>query len=375
MSSPFDLPEPNFIDRDPQAIVDAMVAKFEADTARTLYPAQAERLMVNQVAYREFLIREAVQDAAKQNLLAYARTPTILHLGAFVGVAPLAAQPAKTVLRFIFPAAFALPVVVPSGVRCANGDGGTVFATSVAATLTVGETQVDIQATCETTGIVGNGWASGQIAQLLDDIGVVGIRIINLTTSAGGAEAESTESLRLRISEAPEGFSTAGPAGAYRFWARSAHPSIIDVYPRKHFPYPGHVTLYVLTEDGQADLVVLDAVLTTCSDETVRPLCDTVIAAAPERVEFAIEVRLTLYNGSDAPTALALWQTAVDVYRNARASKLGQDIVRWQIETLVQGAGVYRADVVAPIADIPVAGWQWAVCTSARVTLAGYAGG
>ena len=67
-----DLPEPSFVDRDPAPIVAEIVAWFEAETGRTLYPAQVERLYTNIVAYRETLIREAIQDAAKQNLLRYA---------------------------------------------------------------------------------------------------------------------------------------------------------------------------------------------------------------------------------------------------------------------------------------------------------------
>lgn len=43
-----------------------MIAKYEADTGKeTLYPAQAERLLIDLWAYREMLVRVAVQEAAK----------------------------------------------------------------------------------------------------------------------------------------------------------------------------------------------------------------------------------------------------------------------------------------------------------------------
>ncbi|MGK3446175.1 baseplate protein, partial [Escherichia coli] len=38
-----------------------MIAKYEADTGKTLYPAQAERLLIDLWAYREMLVRVAVQ--------------------------------------------------------------------------------------------------------------------------------------------------------------------------------------------------------------------------------------------------------------------------------------------------------------------------
>ena len=75
------LPEPSFVDRDVDKIVSDIVAQFEAETCRTLYPAQVERLQTNIIAYRESLIREAIQDAAKLNLLRYSRKPVIDMLG------------------------------------------------------------------------------------------------------------------------------------------------------------------------------------------------------------------------------------------------------------------------------------------------------
>ena len=37
------LTEPDFIERDADTITAEMIAKYEADTGKTLYPAQAER--------------------------------------------------------------------------------------------------------------------------------------------------------------------------------------------------------------------------------------------------------------------------------------------------------------------------------------------
>ena len=67
------LPEPSFIDRDPQAITAEIVAQYEQLTGKTLYPAQVERLLIDVIAYRETLVRIGIQEAAKQNLVAYAR--------------------------------------------------------------------------------------------------------------------------------------------------------------------------------------------------------------------------------------------------------------------------------------------------------------
>lgn len=93
------LTEPDFIERDADKITVEMIAKYEADTGKTLYPAQAEHLLIDLWVYREMLIRVAVQEAAKQNLVAFAREPMIDYLGELVGLYRLAAQPTSTPVR------------------------------------------------------------------------------------------------------------------------------------------------------------------------------------------------------------------------------------------------------------------------------------
>ena len=41
------LPEPSFIDRDPDAITAEIVAQYELLSGKTLYPAQVERLLID----------------------------------------------------------------------------------------------------------------------------------------------------------------------------------------------------------------------------------------------------------------------------------------------------------------------------------------
>lgn len=122
------LTEPDFIERDADKITAEMIAKYEADTGKTLYPAQAERLLIDLWAYREMLVRVAVQEAAKQNLVAFAREPMIDYLGELVGVYRLAAQPATTTLQFSVDEALAIDVLIPAGTRVSASD-SVIFAT------------------------------------------------------------------------------------------------------------------------------------------------------------------------------------------------------------------------------------------------------
>lgn len=80
------LPEPSFIDRDPVAITSELKASWETTTGKTLYPGQVESLLIDLISYRESLLRIGIQEAAKQNLVAYASAPMLDYLGELVGV-------------------------------------------------------------------------------------------------------------------------------------------------------------------------------------------------------------------------------------------------------------------------------------------------
>ena len=98
------LPAPVFVDDadglDPNLILADMVAAFQAAAGRTLQPAQVERLLINLYAYRESLVRNAIQYAGQQNLLAFAAFPMLDYLGQLLSVVRLPAQGASTTLQF-----------------------------------------------------------------------------------------------------------------------------------------------------------------------------------------------------------------------------------------------------------------------------------
>jgi phage-related baseplate assembly protein len=79
------LPDPSFIDRDPVAITAELIASWQATTGKTLYPGQVESSLIDLIAYRETLVRIGIQEAAKQNLVAFARAPMLDYLGELVG--------------------------------------------------------------------------------------------------------------------------------------------------------------------------------------------------------------------------------------------------------------------------------------------------
>mgnify|MGYP001773412675 CR=1 FL=1 len=363
------LPEPNFIERDPEKILQELISFYEQMTGKKLYPAQIERLLIDLIAYREMLIRIAIQEAAKQNLLAYARFPMLDYLGELLGVTRLPAQPARTTLRFTLSQALSFDLLIPKGTQVKTKDGKYIFETDSDLTIRAGELWGDVRATCTVAGAGANGYIAGEVNSLLSPLPYIE-RVENISVTYGGADEEDDERFRERIRKAPERFSVAGPKLAYRFWAMTAHQDIVDVAVLS--PSPGMVSIYPLMRDGAPSPEVLQLVSKVVNDERVRPLTDYVQVLPPVRVDFSIEARLTLYRDVDSRIIQKICEEKVRQYLSKMKSRLGMDIVRTQIIALLNSvSGVYKCDLISPAQDRALAENEWANCTGYTITIVG----
>src|ERR1700678_739864 len=128
------LTAPVFVDHadglDPHLILVDLVAAFQAAAGRPLQPAQVERLLINLYAYRESLVRNAIQYAGQQNLLAFAAFPMLDYLGQLLSVVRLPAQGASTTLQFTLANTLGISYTIVAGTVVGTNDGQFVFATA-----------------------------------------------------------------------------------------------------------------------------------------------------------------------------------------------------------------------------------------------------
>lgn len=375
------LPEPSFIERDPEKVTREMVAQYETLTGKKLYPAQVERLQINAAAYRESLMREAIQDAGKQGLLRYARYPILDMHGERVGVVRLDAQPARTTVRLTFKTAPTSAIVIPVDTLFLAGQ--VSFAPVTAVTVAAGKTSIDIDVVCSEAGMVGNGFTVGQISALsapIDGLDVASVS--NLTATSAGAEAEDDDHLRERIALAPQAFSNAGSDGAYKYWAMTAHQDIIDVAVRgpelnmsggklissNDVPL-GCVYLYPLTKNGLPTAAIRALVAQTCNKSKVRPITDYVQVFDPVAYDYRIVARLTPYKATDLPLVESTAELAAVEYARATSATLGVDVVRVQIEKALQTYGVKDVELQMPTANGVIEPHGWARCVLIDVSL------
>lgn len=364
------LPEPNFIDRNPETITNEWIKLYEEKSGKTLQPAQIERLMVDVGAYRETVLRMKIQETAKQNLLSYAPLEILEHIGEPLGVTKLLANSAKTTLKFSVEKPLDFDFRIQKGTEVETKDGLFIFQTTSDAILKTGKLSIEVESVCETAGAGGNNYIIGSINNLITPLSYIST-VENTTISSGGADDEDADSLRERIRQAPEKFSNAGSRGAYRYHTLSAHQSITDVAIKS--PTPGVVNIYPLTSLGNPTKEVLDIVQAYLSDDKIRPLTDLVQVLSPEEKVFTIKATLYLYKDSDQESVLKTIEEKLKEYKKTLSEKLGKNVIRTQIIAILNSVyGVFKVDLNMET-DIDIKEHQWANLKNWEINIGGYA--
>ena len=343
-----DLPRLSFAERSPALIESNLVKTVEGLLERKLARADPLRLVLLGVEATIIQQRELIDQSAKMNLLAYAEGDNLDHLGALVGTERIGASSAHTTLNLVLSAPRETATVIPRGIRVTAGD-GIMFALDEAVIIPKGAVSALGTATCTVTGMIGNGYAAGELKTIVDHVPFL-MSATNTTKSEGGADVEDDESYRERIHEAPEKFSTAGPTLAYEYHAKAASAIISDVSVDS--PAPGEVDVYPLLKGGVIPgEEVLTLVREKLNDRRIRPLTDKVSVKVPESVKYDIEARYYI-DRRDATEAAAIQtraENAVQEFIAWQKEKLGRDINPTELYYRLRAAGVKRAEIKSPV--------------------------
>jgi Phage-related baseplate assembly protein len=209
----------------------------------------------------------------------------------------------------------------------------------------------------------------------LDNIAALfGITRFNITPADDvlgiPAVMESDADFRRRMVLAPEGYSVAGPEGAYIFHALSADADVLDASAIS--PAAGEVLVSVLsrTGTGAASPTLIDAVGAYVSAETRRPLTDFVTVQSAEIVDYAVDATLTTFSGPDGGVVLAAAQANLDAYV-AASHRLGRDVTRSAIFAALHVEGVQKVVLASPAADIVISRTQAPNCTAVAIAYGG----
>jgi phage-related baseplate assembly protein len=359
-----------FVETDPDVVLADFKADYEALAGKKLQPGQAEMLLIQAATNRLVLQRNAINETANQNFLAFANGAALEYLAELLGVYRLPAAAAECIIRFSLVTGHAA-LNIPAGIRVQSIDGQLTFITTESKSVDGNTDTVDIKAAATTEGKAGNDYDIGEISVILDPQPYVATAS-NVDVTGGGSDEENDEELRERMYLAPSRFSVAGPDDAYKFFAKSAHPLIIDVAVKGHTPNPGDVSIYPLLLNGQnPSQEIIDAVNAACNSKKVRPLTDTVYVVAPTKLQYVITIQLTLLTTAVQNEVLAAVNANLAEYTAVRKTRLGLDVVKNQLIKAAMVTGVYNAVVVSPSSDIVTDVNQFTEATAINVTVVG----
>ncbi|MGV7197678.1 baseplate assembly protein [Xanthomonas axonopodis] len=209
----------------------------------------------------------------------------------------------------------------------------------------------------------------------LDHLGAL-FGVARLVLDPGQQEAgvapsyESDVDFRRRIQLAPEGFSVAGPEGAYIYHALSAAADVMDASATSPAPGQVLVTIQSRTGNGTAPQSLLDQVAAILTNDDVRPLTDSVTVQSAQIVPYAIRGRVYTYAGPDSAVVMREALRSLQAYLD-EAHRIGRDVPESAIKAKLFADGVQRVELDAPAADIRISRTQAAYCTAINIVHAG----
>ena len=343
-------PAYQFVSTDTNGIISDLIEGYELIMKSTVRPASPEMQLIRWVAH--IIIQERMLNnwTGNQNIPSRAEGENLDALAELTYLRERPESKAATCkMKFSISEAQTTAILIPAGTRITDTDGTLTWETVADVYVPIGQTSAEIQARCQTVGVIGNGYAVGQINALVDVYDYYS-ECKNVTASEGGADRATDDEYYELMRDSMDAFSCAGARGGYIYWAKQVSTEIADVVANS--PTPGVVKIYVLMEGGAlAGAQMKSEVLAACSEDRRRPLTDQVSVADAEVVTYNINFTYYLQNGrtkSAAEIAAAVAE-AVEQYKAWQCAKLGRDINPDELREYLYHTGIKRIELTAPV--------------------------
>ena len=316
-------------------------------------------------AYREMLLRQRVNEAARGVMVAFAAGGDLDHLAAFYPEERLPGAAATFRALLKLSAALDVDVTIPSAYTVVAKNGAIEALLRETVTIYPGLTETEgIFEIIKPSGAEGNGLFLTWDA--VTPLPFVTAAAEQLEASHGGSDAESDEDFRRRVPLALERYSTAGPKGSYEAWALKAEERVKDVSATT--PEPGVVHVYLLSKegDGTADEAMISRVREILNDDGVRPLTDEVEIFSANIIHYEVRMTVEIYPGvaGEPPYEEARRRVRAKV-QNLHG--LGMDITRTALMAAAHVEGVKLVELLEPSGDIGVSASEAAYCMNIEV--------
>ena len=179
---------------------------------------------------------------------------------------------------------------------------------------------------------------------------------------------ETDGRLRKRTQLAFEGFSTAGPIGAYIFHSLSASEKIKSVSVKS--PNPGEVLVTILSKNGNGMVhqELIDIVLEKLNEDDIRPLTDLVSVQGAKIINYQVEAIITVYSG---PSSAIVEKEANNALKKfiAERHEIGRIIAISGIYDALHIDGVKKVELISPLVDVESIDEEAPYCTNIEIKI------
>lgn len=216
---------------------------------------------------------------------------------------------------------------------------------------------------------------------------------------------ESDDEYRIRLHIALEGFSTAGPAGAYIYHGLSSHESIVDIaidapsfiryqppsegdsqLPDNAIvlipdytagldnPEPGDIAVTALSREGDGTVHEneLAELLNALNGDKIRPVNDNPRVRSAEIKSYSVVAEIWFYPGPDSSIATDLAYKETIKYTES-LRKIGHQVPESGLDAAIHQPGVQRVNILEPIGGVNVLPHESAYCTDIQLINKGLA--
>lgn len=308
-------------------------------------PSESDDLMtmIEVNAYEEMLLRERINNAAKAQLLAFAKGSDLDHLGTTrFGVPRLKGSKPYALFTFSLSTVLAYDVTLPQGLQLSDGNGKTALLLS---SVTIQAGSISAQGTVELQEYVES--SDIKTEAIITPLAYVATAVQE-ETYHDGADAEDDERYGERIWLSRESKSTAGSDAMYKYFAITADSRIADV--KVIDDAAGVVKVYLLSKNGAADQVMIDRVNAALNEENIRPLTDNVQVSSATILEKTIAADIVLYDMT--------YETAVREVTETRVAEntmiFGRSLSLAKIYGLLESEQVKDVTITTPTASINI---------------------
>ncbi|HAK8511672.1 TPA: prophage tail fiber N-terminal domain-containing protein [Salmonella enterica subsp. enterica serovar Potsdam] len=181
---------------------------------------------------------------------------------------------------------------------------------------------------------------------------------------------EPDDAYRERIRLSWGRLNSAGSENAYRYYALTADPDVLDAQaygPDVHHQ-PGQIHLYVLsrTGNGEASRTLLDKVAAAVNQQDVRPVTDQVLVRSAANVTYEVVARVSVPKGAAGDKILNAVRTAVEASVSLW-HRTGTSVSTQWLDGVLRQTGVTGLERESPADDVICGAGQAPYCSRVSV--------